>query len=306
VELVRRGFMIGLTGFICMQERGAHLRAAIQRGVIPLKQVIERGRARARASVCVCERESKRARERERVRARERDYHTLWLVNQPRMLVAFVCPPMLVACHNQCERWVGGWVGGRERARARQERGAHAHASLHTHAQIMVETDAPYMRGDKAYYPISDTQSENTEGRGGGQGEGVQEEGGRDEAHKLLRAGQALSENSPKADLVSHIRKLETALRREIQPAGISEERRGGGGGGGSGSGLRAAPRPDVLIRNKKQKPRRDTEPADVVAVVRCLSALMGFPPHQVAKQTTANAARFFQLDIPARHPNKP
>ena len=43
-ELVRRGFMIGLTGFICMQERGAHLRAAIQRGVIPLKQVC----------VCLC------------------------------------------------------------------------------------------------------------------------------------------------------------------------------------------------------------------------------------------------------------
>jgi TatD DNase family protein len=37
-ELVRRGFMIGLTGFICMQERGAHLRAAIQRGVIDLNK----------------------------------------------------------------------------------------------------------------------------------------------------------------------------------------------------------------------------------------------------------------------------
>jgi Tat protein secretion system quality control protein TatD with DNase activity len=172
----------------------------------------------------------------------------------------------------------------------------------------MVETDAPYMRGDKAYYPISDTdtQSENTEGRGGGGEEGVKEEGGRDEVLKLLRAGQVLSENSPKADLVSHIRKLESALRREIQTAGMSEERRGDGCGGGSASGLRAAPRPDVLIRNKKKKPRRDTEPADVVAVVRCLSELMGFPPHQVAKQTTANAARFFQLDIPARHPNKP
>jgi hypothetical protein len=66
-ELVRRGFMIGLTGFICMQERGAHLRAAIQRGVIDLNKVC--------VCVCVCvrERERARARERERERARERE-----------------------------------------------------------------------------------------------------------------------------------------------------------------------------------------------------------------------------------------
>jgi Tat protein secretion system quality control protein TatD with DNase activity len=40
VELVRRGYMIGLTGFICMRKRGAHLRQAIARGLLPLDQIM--------------------------------------------------------------------------------------------------------------------------------------------------------------------------------------------------------------------------------------------------------------------------
>ncbi len=42
----------------------------------------------------------------------------------------------------------------------------------------------------------------------------------------------------------------------------------------------------------------RTNEPANVAHVARCLAELRGVPADQLAEQTTANASRFFQLDI--------
>jgi len=39
-ELVARGFMVGITGFVCMRRRGAILRAALARGALPLAQLM--------------------------------------------------------------------------------------------------------------------------------------------------------------------------------------------------------------------------------------------------------------------------
>jgi Tat protein secretion system quality control protein TatD with DNase activity len=37
---VERGYMIGLTGFVAMRERGAHVRAALEAGMLPLSQLL--------------------------------------------------------------------------------------------------------------------------------------------------------------------------------------------------------------------------------------------------------------------------
>jgi len=39
-EYVRKGYVIGLTGFIGMQRRAAHLRRALQEGILPLSQLV--------------------------------------------------------------------------------------------------------------------------------------------------------------------------------------------------------------------------------------------------------------------------
>eukprot|EP00056_Hartaetosiga_gracilis_P009514 m.136715 g.136715 ORF g.136715 m.136715 type:complete len:166 (+) comp13146_c0_seq1:1440-1937(+) len=40
VDFVSRGFMIGVTGFVCKKSRGKQLRDAIQRGLLPLEQLM--------------------------------------------------------------------------------------------------------------------------------------------------------------------------------------------------------------------------------------------------------------------------
>ena len=183
VELVRRGYMVGITGFICKRKRSSHLRSAISRGLLPLEQ-------------------------------------------------------------------------------------------------LMVETDAPYMLGDADYYPAR-AQTPPPPANNPDAGEAGVE--------ALLQRGSELSETSGKAELLQHIRCLEDALRRRQEPQHSSSSSKE--------LGLRARSG-GAEDKRKRPKARRESEPADVVAVVRCLAELMQVPEGKIAAQTTANAARFFGLSL--------